>query len=355
MRKFVISSKLGAESFRVLGNMRSRGFCLLFFALIVLPLVAVSAYADTIVLGSAASYAVLGASGVTNSGVTTINGGNLGSFPTNSLTGTTLCPGANCITITGGTIGTATATNQTDLAKAISGLQGLSSFSLGPGGLAGVLTVTPGVYSSGSTFDLNGKLTLDAQNKSNVDFIFLVGSSLTAETGSVVNLINADSTDGVYWVETGSASLLSGATFVGNILASTSITIGSGVTITCGSALAHTGNVTMINDTITTGCNASPYFNSAGAVVAAAGGTLPPGPGTAPIITPEPGTFALLLSALVSIGLLMYPKAQPDGRRCRDAAADSSRWLAYPRDLASGGRSGGCRCRRVPIPAVSGQ
>ena len=252
--------------------MRSRGFCLLFFALIVLPMVAVSAYADTIVLGSAASYAVLGASGVTNSGVTTINGGNLGSFPTNSLTGTTLCPGANCITITGGTIGTATATNQTDLAKAISGLQGLSSFSLGTGGLAGVLTVTPGVYSSGSTFDLNGKLTLDAQNKSNVDFIFLVGSSLTAETGSVVNLINADSTDGVYWVETGSASLLSGATFVGNILASTSITIGSGVTITCGSALAHTGNVTMINDTITTGCNASPYFNSAGAVVAAAAG-----------------------------------------------------------------------------------
>ena len=282
--------------------MRLQSFSLLVVSFSILPALVPTAYADTVVLGSAASYAVLGASGVTNTGATTINGGNLGSYPTNSLIGTTPCPAVDCITIVGGVVGPATATNQTDLAAAISGLQGLSSLNIGPAGLSGVLTVLPGVYSSGSTFNLNGILTLDAQNQSNVSFIFLTGSSLTAQTGSVVNLINADATVGVYWVETISASLLAGSTFVGNILAGSSITMGAAVTITCGSALAHTGNVTMINDTISTGCNANPYINSSGTVVAGPGGTVP-GPGTTPV--PEPGTFALLLSGLLSIGLLI--------------------------------------------------
>jgi hypothetical protein len=286
--------------------MRLRTFSLGVLALVI-PLFAVSASASSIVLGSAANFAVLGATSVTNLGPTTINGGNVGVYSGTSITGKTICPGAvNCITITAGnTIGLATAANQSDLAAAISGLQGLSSLNLGTAGLSGNLIITPGVYSSGSTFNLNGVLTLNAQGQSNVAFVFLAGSSLTAQTGSVVSLINAGSNVGVYWVTGASASILSGASFTGNILAHTSITLGQGAIINCGSALANTGDVTMINNTISTGCNGSPFISST-TVIPPPGGTLP-GPGTTPAVAPEPGTFVLLLSGLLAmVGVLTY-------------------------------------------------
>ncbi len=275
--------------------MRLRNFLLLVLVL-VLPLLAVSAYADTVVLGSAASYAVLGASTVTNTGPTTLNG-DLGLSPGTSITG------LGSITLNG----TLNQTNgpaalaQSALTAAIVGLQGLPSLLLPTSGLSGVLTINPGVYSSGSTFNLNGTLTLDALGQSNVAFVFLVGSSLTAQVGSVVNLINAGSNVGVYWVEGISASLLPGATFVGNILAQASISLGTGATITCGSALANTGAVTMDTNTISTGCNGFPFINSSGAITGGTSGGSVPGPGTPPTPTssvPEPGTFALLSSGL---------------------------------------------------------
>ena len=281
--------------------MRVRVFMLLLF-----PLLAVGAYADSLALGSAGTYAVLGATGVTNSGVTTINGGNVGSYSNPALTGDTLCAPsvANCYAFTGGGIATATATNQTDLSTAITSLNGLPSFPLSSSGFsAGNLTFLPGVYSAVSNFELTGALTLNAEGLPNVDFIFLVGS-LTADVGSSVNLIHPGTNDGVYWV-VGSSATLDGATFVGNVLAHTSITMGSDVTITCGSALANTGDVTLIGDTITTGCN-SIYTSSTtggptgtgGGLVTTSGGTTTPPPGIAPV--PEPGAW-LLLGSIIAV------------------------------------------------------
>ena len=284
--------------------MKFRGFTMLFLVLI-LPLLAPTAYADTVVLASAGTYAVLGATGVTNTHTTTITGGNVGSFPNNSLIGTGGCPAAGCINFTLGTTVTATTTNQTDLAAAITGLSGLSSFHLSPASfLSGNLIFNPGVYSTGTTFiQPSGTiLTLNAGNLTgNVDFIFLVGSALTMNVGSSVVLTNVNpfAHIGVYWVEQGLGgtlgdATLNGSTFVGNVLADNAITMGSAVTITCGSALANDANVTMIGDTITTGCNASPFITSTGEVNGGSGGGNTPGPGTPPVPTPEPATLLLV-------------------------------------------------------------
>jgi hypothetical protein len=195
-------------------------------------------------LGTAGAYAVLAGSTVTNTGASVLNG-NLGVSPGTAITG--FPPGL----VNGAThaADAAAAQAQTDLTTAYNDAAGRTPVVTESGDLGG-LTLTPGVYNSASSLGLTGTLTLNAQGNASAVFIFQLGSSLTTASASDIQLINGAQACNVYWQVGSSATLGTASTFVGSILAYTSVSMDSGVTVS-GSALARNGAVTLIDDTIT--------------------------------------------------------------------------------------------------------
>jgi drug/metabolite transporter (DMT)-like permease len=115
-----------------------------------------------------------------------------------------------------------------------------------------------------------------------------MSSSLVTSSGSNVIFSNASGNNacGVQWQVSSSATIASGTTFVGNILALTSVFVQSGASLT-GRALARNGEVTLNGNTISAAaCGAS-----------AAPPPFPPPP--VPTL-PEIGAWALLLVLLGS-------------------------------------------------------
>src|SRR4030095_455174 len=119
----------------------------------------------------------------------------------------------------------------------------------------GGLTLLPGVYKFSSSAQLTGALTLNANNDANAQFVFQIGSTLTTAAGSSVTVINNVVPPAciVFWQVGSSATLGAANAFQGHILALASITVGAGTSIAFGSALAHTGAVTLDTDHIV-GC-----------------------------------------------------------------------------------------------------
>jgi hypothetical protein len=124
----------------------------------------------------------------------------------------------------------------------------------------------PGVYNSTSTLGITGTLTLDGQGDPNAVFIMQVGSALTTASSSVVNLINGTQACNVFWQVGSSATLGTGSTFQGTILALTSITVNTGVQL-FGRALARNGSVTLDTDTITTAICPIPMMGLPGSAI----------------------------------------------------------------------------------------
>ena len=184
------------------------------------------------ILGSAESFAVLGASTVTNTGPTYITG-NLGVSPGSAVTG--IPPG----NVSGGTIytGANAVAKQahSDLATAYNDLAGMPVNSNLTGRGLGGLTLGPGVYHFNTSAELAGTLTLNAQGNNNAFWVFQIGSTLTTASNSVVQVINFGSNggkdDGLFWQVGSSATLGTGTMFEGNIVALASITLTTGATI----------------------------------------------------------------------------------------------------------------------------
>jgi len=253
----------------------------------VLSLWALSAYASAInvALGTADSFAVLAGSTVTNTGPTTVHG-NLGVSPGSAITG--FLPGI----VSGGVMHANDAVAmqaQNDLTMAYNFAAGEACGTVLTGQDLGGLTLTPGVYCFGSSAQLTGTLTLNAQGDPNAVFVFQIGSTLTTASNSSVGFINGGQGDSVFWQIGSSATLGTTTAFAGNILALTSITLNTGANIQCGRALARNGAVTMDTNDVsidTAGCETT----GGGAV-------------------PEPGTAALLGVGLLLVSLMIYGRA----------------------------------------------
>jgi hypothetical protein len=184
---------------------------------------------------------------------------------------------------------------QLDLTAAYTTLAALPcAATIGPN-LAG-LTLTQGVYCLGAAAsNLTGTLILDAQGNSNAVFVFQMSSSLITSPSSTVSLVNGANACSVQWQVSSSATIDTGTTFVGNILALTSITMNSGANL-AGRALARNGAVTLNNNNIS--------FASCGAG-SGAGGAPPPFPPVGVPTLPEIGKWALLVVLLGGGGYLL--------------------------------------------------
>jgi outer membrane autotransporter protein len=209
---------------------------------------ALSNTAEAQTLGTAEDFAVLGGSTVTNTG-TSIIAGSVGVSPGTAITG--FPPG---IVVAPGTFHNADAVAaqaQTDVMTAYTALQGLAPDVILTGQDLGGMTLGPAVYSFATSAQLTGVLTLNGLGNPDAEFVFQIGSTLTTASNSSVLLINGANADNVYWAVGSSATLGTNTSFVGNILALTSITLNTGASIVCGRALAINGAVTLDSNTIT--------------------------------------------------------------------------------------------------------
>jgi hypothetical protein len=248
-------------------------------------------------LGTASSFGVLGASAVTNTGTSVING-NIGVSPQTSITG--FPPG-----VVNGTVHATDATAsgaQADTTTAFNVAASLTPTTTGLGDLVG-RTLVPGVYRGGA-LSLSGALTLDGGGDTSAVWVFQAASTLVTGSASHVILTNGANACNVFWEVGSSATLGSGSQFVGTILAADAITANTTATVT-GRLLARSAAATLDTNTVTvpTGCaDASGTTVTSGPTIGAA--TPPASSVGTPYAFTVPATGSPTLTYSVSAGAL---------------------------------------------------
>jgi uncharacterized repeat protein (TIGR02543 family) len=203
-------------------------------------------------LGSAGDFAILSGAGVDNTGVTTLIKGDVGSFPTPTITGLL------AVNVDGKLYTTAdpiVEQAQLDLTTAYNEAQGRSLNAISLPGQLGGLTLTPGLYVNSSTSGISGTgpqgiLTLDAGGDPNAVWVFKMGSTLITDAGTSIVLAGGAKASNIYWSVGTSATLGTNSSFFGNILADQSITLTTGATLV-GRALTRIASITLDSNAVT--------------------------------------------------------------------------------------------------------
>ena len=284
----------------------------IFFSILVVGVNSMVALASTAPgLGTAASYAILAGTTVTNTGNSVI-AGDIGISPGSACTGFPApCTGGGPGTLSGAIhAGDAQALQAKSDLTAAYGVAASSPCNFNKTGVnLGGQTLTPGTYCQTTAPTLTGTLTLSG----NGVFIFQIGSTLVTAPGATVAFINGAQPCNVFWQVSSSATLDTTTTFVGTIMALTSISLNNGVTI-AGRALARNGQVSLINDRITAPTTCLPT-SVAGPTPTPAPAGAPAGGGGAPQGAGFPWILALVAGILAGAGAVGAGLTIRGGRR----------------------------------------